>query len=110
MRAIAESKILRSVSRFGEATLDSHGECRDTLYNRQEEIYFVLAGSGTLRSGDRTYPLRANDFTYLTSFHKTSLSNNADTALRVLVMGFNIPPSVSIGAPPSETKIVTWTK
>ncbi len=106
----AESKILRSVSRFGEATLDSHGECRDTLYNRQEEIYFVLAGSGTLHYRDRTYPLRANDFTYLPPSIKHSLSNNADTALRVLVMGFNIPPSVSIGAPPSEPKIVNMDK
>jgi mannose-6-phosphate isomerase-like protein (cupin superfamily) len=105
-----DSKILRGVSRFGEATLDSHGECREALYNRQEEIYFVLAGSGTLHYGDRTYPLRENDFTYLPPALKHSLSNNADTALRVLVMGFNIPSSVSISAPPSEPKIVNMDK
>jgi len=106
----AESKILRSVARFGEATLDSHGECRATLYNRQEEIYFVLAGTGTLHYGDRTYPLRENDLTYLPPSLKHSLSNNADTALRVLVMGFNVPSSVSIGAPLSEPKIINMDK
>jgi mannose-6-phosphate isomerase-like protein (cupin superfamily) len=103
----AENKILRSVTRLGEATLDAQGECRETLYNHQEEIYFVLSGAGTVRYGDRTYPFRANEFTYLPPGVKHSLSNSSDQPFRVVVMGFNIPPSASIDTPPAEPKIVS---
>jgi len=60
-----DNRILRSVSRFGEATVDAHGGCQSVLSDREEEIYFVLQGTGILQYGDGTLPLRANDFTYL---------------------------------------------
>lgn len=31
-------------------------------HRHDEEMFFVLEGTGTLRFGDRTYPLRAGDF------------------------------------------------
>jgi mannose-6-phosphate isomerase-like protein (cupin superfamily) len=49
--------------------------------------------------------MRPNDFTYLAPGVKHSIENNSEQALRVLVMGFKIPPSIAIGAPP-ELKIV----
>src|SRR5579872_6719690 len=33
-----ESRIFRSVTRFGEVTLDAHGHCQNSLYDREEEI------------------------------------------------------------------------
>ncbi len=100
------SRTLQSVARFGEATLDAHGKCQGTLYDREEEIYFVLQGEGVLEYGDQTYPFRANDFTYLPPGVKHSISNSSDASLRVLVMGFKIPQSVSISAPLPRPKIV----
>jgi mannose-6-phosphate isomerase-like protein (cupin superfamily) len=100
------SRSLRSVSRFGEATLDARGSCGDALYPREEELYFIQSGTGALQYADQTFPLRANDFTYLPPGVKHSLKNNSDQPLRVLVMGFKIPPSVSITAPASSPKIV----
>jgi mannose-6-phosphate isomerase-like protein (cupin superfamily) len=100
------SRSLRSVSRFGEVTLDAGGSCRDALYPREEELYFVQSGTGTLLYADQTYPLRANDFTYLPPAVKHSLKNNSDQPLRVVVMGFKIPTSTSIAAPASAPKIV----
>lgn len=102
----AESPSPPSVARFGEATVNSHGACTATQYDRQEEIYFVLEGSGGLQYGNRTYPIRKNDFTYLPPGVKHSISNNSDDTLVVLVMGFKIRPSVSVGQPPAEPKIV----
>jgi mannose-6-phosphate isomerase-like protein (cupin superfamily) len=102
----AEKGILRSVSRFGEVTVDAHGHCRDAQYDRQEEIYFVLDGSGTLRYGEQLYPLRANDFTYLRTGLKHSLANSSDLPLRVLVMGFKVPSSIPTGTPLPQPKIV----
>jgi mannose-6-phosphate isomerase-like protein (cupin superfamily) len=102
----SKSATLRSVSRFGEATLDPRGNCRDSLYPREEELYFVLQGQGTLHYAGQTLPLRANDFTYLAPGAKHSLANTSDQPFRVLVMGFKIPSSTSIDAPPPQPKIV----
>jgi mannose-6-phosphate isomerase-like protein (cupin superfamily) len=102
----AESHSLPSVARFGEAAVGSQGTCAATQYDRQEEIYFVLEGSGGLQYGNRTYPIRKNDFTYLPPGVKHSISNNSDDTLVVLVMGFKIRPSVSVDQPSAEPKIV----
>jgi mannose-6-phosphate isomerase-like protein (cupin superfamily) len=101
----ADSRILRSVSRFGEVTVDAHGTCQSVLYDREEEIYFVLQGTGTLQDGDGTNPLRANDFTYLAPRVKHGFANNSGQSLRVLVMGFKIPPRVALGSPSQHPRI-----
>ncbi len=54
---------------------------------------------------DQTQALRKYDFTYLPPGAKHSLSNNTDQPLRVLVMGFKIPASISIGAPMPHPKV-----
>jgi mannose-6-phosphate isomerase-like protein (cupin superfamily) len=102
----ADNRILRSVSHFGEVTVDVHGNCQSVLYDRQEEIYFVLQGTGSLEYGDEAHPLRTNDFTYLPPGVKHGLVNNSAQPLRVLVMGFKIPPRSVLSAPPQHAKVV----
>jgi len=97
-----DNRILRSVSRFGEATVDVHGSCQSVLHEREEEIYFVLQGTGILHYGDGTHPLRLNDFTYLAPGVKHAFANNSSQPLRVLVMGFKIPVPVAMGAPSQQ--------
>jgi mannose-6-phosphate isomerase-like protein (cupin superfamily) len=101
-----DNRILRSVSRFGEATVDPQGSCQSVLHQREEEIYFVLQGTGILQYGDGTHPLRANDFTYLSPGVKHGLANDSSQPLRVLVMAFNIPESVRLGTPSQPLRIV----
>jgi len=105
-----DNRTLQTVARFVEVTLDAHGNCQTVSYDRQEELYFVLEGGGLLHYGvpqseDQLQPLRRHDFTYLPPGAKHSLSNNSDQPLRVLVMGFKIPSSISISAPPPHPKI-----
>ncbi|MFZ0954429.1 MAG: cupin domain-containing protein [Candidatus Sulfotelmatobacter sp.] len=100
-----DDRSLQTVARFGEATLDAHGSCQTVSYERQEEIYFVVEGGGLLHYEDLAQPLRKYDFTYLPPGAKHSISNNADQPLRVMVMGFKIPPSISIGAPFPHPKV-----
>lgn len=94
-----------SVARFGEATLDPNGACNTAEYERQEEIYFVLQGSGVLHYGDRMYPIHKNDFTYVPPGIKHSVASSNDP-LQVLIMGFKIKASIAIAQPPPELKIV----
>ena len=101
-----EARTLRSVARFGEITVDAHGTCQNVVYDRQEEIYFVLQGAGTLQFADETHSLRANDFTYLAPGVKHGLANNSTQPLRALIMGFNIPQRIALNATPQHVKIV----
>jgi mannose-6-phosphate isomerase-like protein (cupin superfamily) len=94
-----ESRSLQTVTRFGEVSLDRHANCQTVSYDRQEEIYFVVEGTGILHYQDQVQALRKHDFTYLPPGVKHSLANDSDQSLRVLVMGFKIPSSISIGAP-----------
>jgi mannose-6-phosphate isomerase-like protein (cupin superfamily) len=102
-----ESRSLETVTRFGEVTLDAHGNCQTALYDRQEEIYFVVECGGVLHYENEVQALRKHDFTYLPPGVRHSISNNADRPLRVLVMGFKIPASISIGAPLPHPKVAT---
>ena len=101
-----DQKTLRSIARFGEVTLDPHGMCQGTSYDRQEELYFVLSGDGTLNYGQDAFPLRANDFSYVAPGMKHSLANRGDHPLNVVVMTFKIPPKISISPAPQKLKIV----
>jgi len=102
----SENRILRSVARFGEATLDARGSCQNVAYDREEEIYYVLEGKGILHYGNQTSPMRANDFTYLPPGMKHSIESGAEHGLRVVVMGFRIPSSKALSAAPPQSKIV----
>jgi mannose-6-phosphate isomerase-like protein (cupin superfamily) len=86
-----DNRILRSVVRFGEVSIDPAGNCGSILYDREEEIYFVLQGTGTLQYGNESQALRANDFTYLAPGVKHGLANKSNQGLRILVMTFKIP-------------------
>lgn len=101
-----DNRILRSVSHFGEVAIEAKGTCQNVLYDREEEIYFVLEGTGLLQYGDETHPVRANDFTYLAPGVKHGLANHSGRPLRVLVMGFKIPPRVALNIPPPPARIV----
>jgi mannose-6-phosphate isomerase-like protein (cupin superfamily) len=100
-----ENRILRSVTRFAEVTLDAHGICQIVHYDREEEVYFILEGKGTLQYGDQTVAMRTNDFTYLPPGMKHSIANASKQALRVLVMGFKIPSTTLIRPPSLHPKI-----
>lgn len=104
--ADSESRAVITVARFGEAALDARGSCAAVRYDRQEELYFVLEGTGSLDYAGQSYPIRANDFTYIAPGVKHSLENRSQQPLRAVVMTFKIPPSTAIGAPPPEPKIV----
>jgi mannose-6-phosphate isomerase-like protein (cupin superfamily) len=101
-----ENRILRSVTRFAEVRLDAHGNCQHVLYGREEESYFILEGKGVLHYGDQTLAMRTNDFTYLPPGVKHSIANSSEQDLRVLVMGFKIPSTISISTPALPLKIV----
>jgi mannose-6-phosphate isomerase-like protein (cupin superfamily) len=102
----AESRILRTVIRFGELTLHGNGTCPAEFHDGQEEIYYVLEGNAALHYADQTYAMRTNDFTYLPPGISYSIANGLQQPLRVLVMTFKIPQRTSIRPAALHPKIV----
>ena len=97
---------MRGTTRFGEVDIDAKGSCEAVEYAREEEIYFVLGGKGTLHYGDGSYAFEKSDFTYLAPGVRHSLANNSGEALRVLVMGFKIPAKIKLEPAAKQPKIV----
>jgi mannose-6-phosphate isomerase-like protein (cupin superfamily) len=95
-----ESKLPKSVTRFGELLVDAHGACPTVEYPHQEELYFVRDGSGILSYGDESHPLRANDFTYAPPTVRHGVSNPSNQPLRLVVATVKIPNDTSIAQPP----------
>lgn len=102
----AESRILRSVVRFGEVSVDARGACQTTRYDREEEIYFVLEGKCVLQYGDQKYTMRANDFAYVPPGMNHAVGSTSEQTSRVLLMGFRVPAKVSLSPPSPNLKIV----
>jgi mannose-6-phosphate isomerase-like protein (cupin superfamily) len=100
-----QSHALQNVSRFGELTVAPKGNCNPVLYERREEIYFILSGAGILHFGDETRLLRRNDFTYLPPGVKHSIENSAAEPLKVVVMTFAVPKSIAVDQPALHPKI-----
>jgi mannose-6-phosphate isomerase-like protein (cupin superfamily) len=101
----SEARILQSISRFGEIEIAAHGNCQPTVYEREEEIYFVVKGSAILHYGDEPRAMRQSDFTYLPPGVKHSITNDSGEPLQVLVMSFRIPAKITINPPGQHPKI-----
>jgi len=95
------TRIIRSVARFGEVTVDPRGACAAVDYTREEQIYVILEGSGVLQYGEERVPVRKNDFMYLPPGMRHTISGASDKPCRLIVMGFKIPDETAI-APPQK--------
>jgi mannose-6-phosphate isomerase-like protein (cupin superfamily) len=101
----SESKALQSVTRFGEVTVDTGGACEPVEYPRQEELYFVLEGSGVLHNGDESHPMRKDDFAYVPPTIRHSFSGSGDQPFRFVMATVKIPVRTAFLTPPPKPLI-----
>jgi mannose-6-phosphate isomerase-like protein (cupin superfamily) len=92
----AVTNIVRGVARFGEITVDAGGKCNLVSYPAEEQVYVITAGSGRLRYGGSTFPVKKDDFMYLAAGIEHGIENPGAEPVRLFVMGYKIPP----GTPP----------
>ena len=86
-----EARAVKGIARFGALTVDPDGATKVVSYDREEQAWFVVKGSGTLLYGDEKAPLRPNDFAYLPPGVKHGILNASAEELHVIVMGYLIP-------------------
>jgi mannose-6-phosphate isomerase-like protein (cupin superfamily) len=96
----SQARVPVTVARFGEVTVDPHGECKTVSYPREEQIYVILDGKGILHYGDERASVRKDDFMYLPPSIAHTVANSSTDPLRLVVMGFKIPPDVQLASPP----------
>src|ERR1035437_4038184 len=84
---------LKGVARYGELTVGPGGTSAIVSYPAEEQIYFVEEGSGTVLYGDEKAPIKANDFMYLPIGVKHGVANSSGAPVKVIVMGYKIPPT-----------------
>jgi mannose-6-phosphate isomerase-like protein (cupin superfamily) len=86
-----DAAALKGITRYSEVSVTSN--CPDGDFPEEEQIYFVLEGSGNLISGERLMPLAKGDFVYLPPATPRRLAGN----LRFLLMGFKVPAAQAPG-------------
>ena len=91
------------VARYGEAIVDAGGSCAVVNYPKEEQVYLVLSGSGSVLYGSQHVPVKKEDYLYLPPKAPHSLENRSGAPLRVLVMGFRTKPGT--GAYPKSPAV-----
>jgi mannose-6-phosphate isomerase-like protein (cupin superfamily) len=96
----SETRIVRSVARYGEVTIDPRGQCKEVSYPAEEQIYYILEGSGSLSYGGQKTSVKKEDFMHLPPEVRHGMANPSNSPLRFVVMGFKIPEGTALPAPP----------
>jgi mannose-6-phosphate isomerase-like protein (cupin superfamily) len=82
---------LQGIARYGELTVAPGGASAIVSHPDEEQIYYVLAGEGTLLYDGRKVPVKKDDFMYLPAGNRHGIANGGNAPVRVLVMGYRIP-------------------
>ncbi len=90
-----QTGIARGVARFGEVAVEAGGSCAPVSYPREEQIYVVMEGAGSLDYSGEKHAVRKNDFFYIPPGVKHALAGPC----RAIVMGFKIPAGMAITLP-----------
>jgi mannose-6-phosphate isomerase-like protein (cupin superfamily) len=94
-----KNSIIKGVKRYDYLVVDSGGRTKTVKFN-EEQILFVLGGTGILKSGKKEIPFSRNDFIYIPVGTKYGLYNPRENPLSVIVMGYEIEAGDTIKPSP----------
>lgn len=98
----SNTKVLRSVSRYGELTVDANGRSALVKYPKEEHLLVILEGEGQVVYGGKPQAVKVHDFMYLPPGVEFGL-NGGGKGIKAMVMGFKIPDSMMAQVKPSPT-------
>lgn len=97
-----DADMLEGTERYGLLTVESGGSSSSVNYGREELIYYVLGGTGTLHYEGESVPISKDDFFYIPIHTEHSFSNPRESDLEIMTMGYKIPEDVEVS---SDTKV-----
>jgi mannose-6-phosphate isomerase-like protein (cupin superfamily) len=86
------SSLIKGLSRYGNLRIDPGGESNRVAYRGEEEVIYILEGTGVLNIGRERIPVSSHDYIYIPEGSRFSLSNPREMPLSMFVMGFRITP------------------
>ena len=86
-----DAQLVKGIVRFGELMVDPGGETKIVSYDKEEQVYFVVKGSGALQYAEERISIKQDDFMYLPPGVRHGILNTSSKALQVIVMGYAIP-------------------
>jgi mannose-6-phosphate isomerase-like protein (cupin superfamily) len=89
-------QVTKGILRYGYLSVDSAGSTNKVKFSDEEQILFILDGTGLLEYAGSVIPVTRNDFIYIPVGVKYEMSNPRGKTMKVIVMGFKIPASVKI--------------
>jgi mannose-6-phosphate isomerase-like protein (cupin superfamily) len=96
----ADYQAVKGITRYGSIEIDSGGSGKLVKYKNEEQIIFILEGTGNLIYKNQVVPVAENDFIYIPSGVKHGLTNPRERTLKAMIMGFKIPDDSLIKATP----------
>lgn len=93
------ARIVSSVERYGEVTIDPNGACKSVSYPREEQIYVVLDGACALTYNGQNLSLPKGEFAYIPPNVLHKASSASGHSCRLIIMGFKIPREIAISMP-----------
>jgi len=84
----AQTSIVVSVARYGEAVIDPGGSCAPLQYPEEDQLIVTLDGNATVKYAQQDVAMKKEDFLYIPATVTHILSNSARTRTTVLIMGF----------------------
>jgi mannose-6-phosphate isomerase-like protein (cupin superfamily) len=88
----SNSDIIKGSTRYGHLVIDPGGESNSVKYNDEEQILFILDGTGILNMDRISVPVCRNDFMYIPKGMKFGFSNPREQPLSLIIMGFRLSP------------------
>jgi mannose-6-phosphate isomerase-like protein (cupin superfamily) len=87
-----DQSVLKGIARYGNLTIDPGGMSNIFKFDNEEQVLFILEGTGILNIDSKNVPVSRNDFMYIPEGMKFGLSNPREGSLSVIIMGFKISP------------------
>jgi mannose-6-phosphate isomerase-like protein (cupin superfamily) len=89
------SGLIKGITRYGELNIDPGGRSNIVKYADEEQVLFILEGTGILLYGKESIPVTSNDFVYIPKGTKFGFANPRELVLSVIIMGFRLNPDTS---------------
>ena len=90
------SSFVKGLILFGNLNLDASGQSKTVKYSDEEQIIYVLDGTGIINCAGEKVPVSRNDFIYIPAGTRFSLSNPRERKLSVFLMEFRIMPDNTV--------------
>jgi mannose-6-phosphate isomerase-like protein (cupin superfamily) len=84
------SSVIKGLIRFGNLNIDPSGKSRTARFSDEEQVIYILEGTGILNYSKEAIPVTKDDFIYIPAGKKFSFENPRESKLSVILMGFRI--------------------